>query len=137
MKTLHPFALFASLALFGCGGSPEPEPPVDPFEAVSESLATCSADEECKAKLEAVELGSCPWYEAVGCSALTVAAGAACVVTEGEACLEALELVKAAGCCDCLPKGEVRDICKALAEEKELEEAEAPEERPVGPLESR
>lgn len=90
------------------------EEPADLFGEAAGALSACVADDECRARLEAVELGNCPWYEAVGCSTLTIAAGAACVVTEGEACLEALELVKAAGCCDCLPNGAVKDLCKSL-----------------------
>jgi hypothetical protein len=88
----------------------------DPHTALLASVESCKADEECMGKLTATDelLGSCPWYEAVGCSAAVVAAGAACVVTEGEACAEALELVAKIGCCDCLPSGAVQDMCKAI-----------------------
>ncbi|MDB4278634.1 hypothetical protein N9917_03450 [Deltaproteobacteria bacterium] len=90
--------------------------PETPHDALVKSLATCKADEECMTHLTATEplLGSCPWYEAVGCSVAVGAAGTACVVTEGEACAEALELVAKIGCCDCLPSGKVQDICKAI-----------------------
>jgi len=118
--------LFVFLLLTAC--TPEPvaeEAPTatvatasepTPHEVLVASLATCKADEECMTHLTATEplLGSCPWYEAVGCSAAVLAAGAACVVTEGEACVEALELVAKIGCCDCLPSGTVQDMCKAI-----------------------
>jgi hypothetical protein len=42
----------------------------------------------------------------------------ACVVTEGEACLEALAVVAAAGCCPCLP-GVLETMCeKATVKDK-------------------
>lgn len=106
-----------SLIFVACAApAPEPEPEPEPRAALEAALTTCKADATCLASLKADEalLGSCPWYEAIGCSAAVAAAGAACVVTEGEACLEALELVAKIGCCDCLPSGEVRDICKAI-----------------------
>ncbi len=106
---------FFLISLFACTSAPEPEP-VDLHADLLESVEACKADEECMSKLKASEdlLGSCPWYEAVGCSAAVVAAGAACVVTEGEACIEALELVAKIGCCDCLPSGTVQDMCKEI-----------------------
>lgn len=89
---------------------------VDLHEALLTSVEECVADEECFSKIEESEelLGNCPWYSAIGCSAAVAAAGTACVITEGEACLEALELVSAIGCCKCLPKGKVQDMCKEI-----------------------
>lgn len=86
------------------------------FEAILKHVGHCKKDPVCKKQLEASEplLGSCPWYEAVGCGVVVAAAGAACVVTEGEACLPAIKAVAAIGCCDCLPSGKVQDICKSL-----------------------
>ena len=108
---MRPMLVFA---LLSCGTSPEPEPSL--HQSVVISVQECRNDGECAAKLAAADelLGNCPWYEAIGCSAAVAAAGAACVVTEGEACLEALELVSDIGCCDCLPKGKVRDLCKEI-----------------------
>lgn len=118
--------LFAFVLLTACTPAPAPvEAPeatvaevIDPtpHEALVASVAACKADEECMAHLTATEplLGSCPWYEAVGCSVAVGAAATACVVTEGEACAEALELVAKIGCCDCLPSGTVQDMCKAI-----------------------
>ena len=104
------FLLLAGV--LSCSSTPEP----DLHEAVVASVSECRNDGECAAKLAAADelLGNCPWYEAIGCSAAVAAAGAACVVTEGEACIEALEAVKAIGCCGCLPKGKVQDLCKEL-----------------------
>ena len=109
------FFLFA--LLFSCSSTAEdPEVAPDLHTDLVVAVDSCKADKDCMAKLEAADelLGNCPWYEAVGCSAAVAAAGAACVVTEGEACLEALELVAKIGCCDCLPKGKVQDMCKEI-----------------------
>ena len=113
--------LIILLFLTACGTSEDAQPKIektapDLHDEVLASVEACKADEECMAKLKASDalLGSCPWYEAIGCSAAVAAAGAACVVTEGEACLEALELVAKIGCCDCLPKGKVQDMCKEI-----------------------
>lgn len=96
--------------------APEPTPEVDLHASLLLSVEECVGDEECFAKIQSSDelLGNCPWYSAIGCSAAVAAAGAACVVTEGEACLEALELVSAIGCCKCLPKGKVQDTCKEI-----------------------
>jgi hypothetical protein len=90
--------------------------PVSKRAAMESAVAECKADETCMTSLTADDalLGSCPWYEAVGCSVAVGAAATACVVTEGEACAEALELVAKIGCCDCLPSGAVQDMCKAI-----------------------
>lgn len=84
--------------------------------AVNESVAACVKDKECMVSLKQHDalLTSCPWYEAVGCGVAVTAAVAACVVTEGEACAEALAAVAAIGCCNCIPAGPVQDMCKAL-----------------------
>lgn len=109
------------ITLASCKTSTEPvvgpaSEAVDLHEALLTSVEECVADEECFSKIEESEelLGNCPWYSAIGCSTAVAAAGAACVVTEGEACLEALELVSAIGCCKCLPKGKVQDMCKEI-----------------------
>jgi hypothetical protein len=53
------------------------------------------------------------------------AAISACVVTEGEACAEAIAVVAAAGCCPCLP-GVLETMCeKATVEEKKPAEPKA------------
>lgn len=109
-----------SLVFAACAAptpAPAPEPTLEPRAALEAALATCKADEECLASLQADEdlLGSCPWYDAIGCSAVVAAAVAVCVDPETmELCTPALEAVKAIGCCDCLPKGWVRDACKGL-----------------------
>ena len=113
---------FFFLLLLSCSSvSEEPEPSAPKEQAdlhadLLKSVEACKKDEDCMTKLKAADelLGNCPWYEAIGCSAAVAAAGAACVVTEGEACLEALELVAKIGCCDCLPKGKVQDMCKEI-----------------------
>lgn len=88
----------------------------EPRAALEAAVVACVEDPDCMASLDRDGdlLENCPWYEAVGCSAVVVAAGAACVVTDGEACLEALEAVAAIGCCDCLPSGKVQDLCREI-----------------------
>ena len=85
-------------------------------DAMVSAIGACTEDESCMASISMDDtlLGNCPWYEAVGCSAAVAAAMASCVETEGELCIEALEAVKAIGCCGCLPKGKVQDACKQI-----------------------
>ena len=124
MRTFLPLI---ALVLMACPDPKSDEPTTSEAEAPAieeadlhaallASVETCKADEECMAKLTAADdlLGSCPWYEAIGCSVVVAAAAAACVVTEGEACMPALEAVSAIGCCDCLPSGTVQDMCKEI-----------------------
>lgn len=102
-----------ALVLFAC-------PPLVDSERlryrVDSSVSACVADDKCRGSLEQVTpiLQSCPWYTAVGCSAAVAAAVTCCAATEGELCLECVELVAKIGCCDCLPKGKVRDSCKQI-----------------------
>lgn len=99
--------------LLACSTTPEPP---TPRQALEIAVADCKANADCLASLQADAdlLGSCPWYEAIGCSAAVAAAVTCCAATEGELCLECVELVAEIGCCDCLPKGKVRDSCKKL-----------------------
>ena len=107
--------IFSFGLLLSCSTPEEPETGT-PHEALIQAVDACAEDEACLAQMEECTdlLGNCPWYSAIGCSAAVAAAGAACVVTEGEACVEALELVAEIGCCDCLPKGKVQDLCKEI-----------------------
>ena len=97
---------------------PEPAPIVeDPFEALLVAVDECAADEGCFSSMTESDslLGSCPWYEAVGCSVVVAAAVAVCVdPLTMEECEPALIAVSAIGCCNCLPSGWVRDACKAI-----------------------
>ncbi len=117
-----------SLMLASCCGQKAPTAPAAPtapeapaaettrFDKIVMHLGECEKEPACKAKL--TEPGSllmgCSWWQVAYCSAATAAAATACVVTEGEACLPAIELVKSMGCCDCLPAGTTRDMCKDL-----------------------
>ena len=96
--------------------SPQPAAPapVAHWDEIVAHLQGCQEDPACKAHLDEPLLQGCPWYESVYCSAAVAAAGAACVVTEGEACLPAIEIVKSMGCCDCLPSGPLKDMCNAI-----------------------
>jgi hypothetical protein len=87
-----------------------------PIEALNSAIAECRKDEACMAHMQAAELGSCAWYDYPLCAVGIAAVTAACVVTEGAACEEALEALVAIAsvCCDCLPDGKVKDMCKAL-----------------------
>jgi hypothetical protein len=111
--------LFVALFALAACSTVEPAPKkaeATPRQALESAVKDCTADKDCLASLKADEhlLGSCAWYKAVGCGAAVAAAAAACVITEGEACLEAVAAVAAIGCCDCLPSGVVRDMCKSV-----------------------
>ena len=111
-----------SLMLASCSGQKAPAAPAAPaaettrFDKIVMHLGECKKEPACKAKLTAPGslLMGCAWWQTAYCSAATAAAATACVVTEGEACLPAIELVKSMGCCDCLPAGFTRDMCKDL-----------------------
>lgn len=106
-----------ALILTACATPPDPTPAPTPRAALEQAVATCKADPACMASLEADEarLGSCPWYEAVGCSVVVGAAVAVCVdPLTMEVCEPALIAVQAIGCCDCIPKGWVRDACNVV-----------------------
>ena len=100
---------------------------------LEEAVTACKKDTDCMASLtkDTQLLTSCPWYEAIGCSVVTAAAVAGCVVTEGEACMECLEAVSAIGCCDCLPSGTIQDMCKAILEKASAKAPEKGEAPPV------
>jgi len=109
-----------SLMLASCSGQKAPAAPAAPaaettrFDKLVMHLGECEKEPACKAKFTASLLMGCSWWQVAYCSAATAAAATACVVTEGEACLPAIELVKSMGCCDCLPAGTTRDMCKDL-----------------------
>ena len=104
------------IMLASCSGQKAPAAETTRFDKIVMHLGECKKEPACKAKFTASSslLQGCPWYESAYCSAATAAAAAACVVTEGEACLPAIELVKSMGCCDCLPAGVTRDMCKDI-----------------------
>ena len=123
MRTSMPLWAALSLVLVSCGVHQEPATPEAPeapeaHEAhdalAAKHIGECIQDPVCKARLDEPLLQGCPWYESAYCSAAVAAAAAACVVTEGEACLPAIEFVKSMGCCDCLPAGFTRDMCKDI-----------------------
>lgn len=108
--------LFTLLVLFGLFAAPAmaEDPPAE--DATTEEVTS-----------------SCDSTKQAECDAGIAAAVAACVVTEGEACAEALEVVALAGCCDCLPDGKVKDICNSLKVEdgKIVKEAAEGDEKPA------
>lgn len=116
-------ALVLVLALAACADRPADKADAKPADLradVESSVAACVADAECSKTLEAdaacsagAELGSCPWYKAVGCSVVVAAALAACAEV-GPECIELLKPVAEIGCCDCIPAGAVRDACRAI-----------------------
>jgi hypothetical protein len=57
---------------------------------------------------------SCGVGKAILCGAATVAAGAACVLTDALGCYPALKAVKAIGCCECLGNSTLISVCNAL-----------------------
>ncbi len=108
-----------SLMLASCNAQKEPVAPAEPvahYDEIVMHLGECKKEPACKAKLTAPSslLMCCSCWHTAYCIAATAAAATACVVTEGEACLPAIELVKSMGCCDCLPAGFTRDMCKDL-----------------------
>ncbi len=108
--------LWAALGLMlaSCSVKQEPATPEAHDALAAKHIGECIQEPACKARLDEPLLQGCPWYESAYCGAATAAAAAACVVTEGEACLPAIELVKSMGCCDCLPAGVTRDMCKDI-----------------------
>lgn len=85
---------------------------VSKHAALVAAVADCESDKECKENLESCDVG-----KAILCSTMVAATAAACVDPADGVCEEALAEDKAAGCCDCLPKGKVRDLCKAIPAE--------------------
>ena len=131
MRTFLILLAVLSLMLVSCTEQKEPaaeqkEPAAEQKEPAAETacfdkivthLEACQKEPACKAKLEAVPmLQGCPWWESAYCGAAVAAAGVACAVTEGEACIPALEAVRAIGCCDCLPSDPVdlQKMCRDL-----------------------
>ncbi len=109
-----------SLMLASCSEQKAPEAPEAPaaettrFDKIVMHLGECEKEPACKAKFTASLLKGCPWYKSAYCIEVTAACAAACVVTEGEACLPAIQLVKSMGCCDCLPSGFTQDMCNKI-----------------------
>lgn len=109
------------LFLAACSVAEAPAPAPTPLQQMHEAIAACQADPACmeaikvEAMLGSEELGSCSFWAELGCVTVVSAALAVCVdPVIGELCLEALEAVADIGCCDCIPKGPVRDACKAI-----------------------
>lgn len=78
----------------------------------------CGVDlpEEPEKDIWAEAASSCSVAEDIECGAGLLAVATACVVTEGEACIEALEALIAIApqCCDCIPDDTVKKLCKSL-----------------------
>ncbi len=114
MRALMILLTGLSLMLASCNAQKEPAAPVAHYDEIVMHIGECMKEPACKAQLDEPLLQGCPWYESAYCSAAVAAAAAACVVTEGEACLPAIEFVKSMGCCDCLPSGVTQDMCKDI-----------------------
>ena len=102
--------------------APEAKPEAE-AASVSKHEALVAAAVECNAEPECVEaLKSCDVVKAIECSALIAATVAACAVgPEDPACEAALVADKASGCCDCVPKGVLRDACNVIESKQEAD----------------
>lgn len=96
----------------GSGTTGGEEISLEKHAALVQAAAECQSDDECKKALESCDVG-----KAILCSTMVAATAVACVDPADGACEEALAEDKAAGCCDCIPKGKVRDLCKAIPAE--------------------
>lgn len=56
----------------------------------------------------------CGILKGIGCGAAVAAAAAACVLTDGLACVPALTAVAGLGCCDCLVNDTLISLCKSI-----------------------
>lgn len=126
----NPLILLSCLMVVSGCSAPEKKdadtaPKASKHEVVVSATASCLEDKACSAHLDkdyqtfkdADNLGSCNVWKAIGCGTLVAATAVACVDPLDGVCEEALVEDRAAGCCDCLPKGKVRDLCKKIPAE--------------------
>jgi hypothetical protein len=133
---IHITLITAVLLAAGCDKAEEKPAPAEPakakvsgHDALVAAVAECQADETCAKAMEddlachaaAGNLESCDVWKAIGCSALIATTAVVCVDPADGACEAAIAADKAAGCCDCIPAGPVRDLCNNLPVEAKAE----------------